>query len=192
MRFLITLICISFLFLNCDPCNKFKNETYSEDTFQKFVDSSAIDQLGEYLFEWDEPEFKHVNYESYRLLIMSPVFKDTFFLIRIENRNDNYYLVTKKIVTLGSSKRPIFMGTGKRKLVSHEWDTLIKKVYNTKYWTLPQEIDRWNLGDTWWSIEGKRPQAAECEMRDQHFVLRWSPKESPFKELCDVFTKYID
>ncbi len=182
------LIAISYvtLLLSCNPCDKFKNEIYKEETVENMLDSTEVIELNSFIKSFEEPAFDQLDHEAYRLIYTYSL-SDTAHLIQISKNLSKYYLIHKKLVSHDHLTKVLTVAMEKE-LSVEEWEKFVAAIYQNGYWMLPKKVPEKPVLDGSLSIiEGRRPAAKACGKRNYHIVVRGYPEEETFENLSARF-----
>lgn len=75
----------------------------------------------------------------------------------------------------------------KLNIEEEEWLRITKQLSLLGFWTYPITDSRAGLDGSTWQLEGFKPEKDECTGKNFHHISRWSPNDSIFLEMCNLF-----
>jgi hypothetical protein len=127
-----------------------------------------------------EPSLITAPSETYRFTWHSSF--DGVKIYRVEKLTDKYKAVIK---TFGD--RDTVPDTREFFISAKIWNDVIDRLSINGFWTYPSAIDRNGLDGATWILEGYKPTSNECTGKNYHRLTRWSPNDSTFIAMCDLF-----
>lgn len=128
---------------------------------------------------YKEPSLISAQNETYRFIFRSSF--DGVNICRVEKINGNYKAITKAF------KDPDSIPSIKEFSISSKtWNTIVDGLSINGFWSYPSSIERNGLDGATWILEGYKPTSDECTGKKYHRVMRWSPIDKKFIEMCKL------
>ncbi len=132
---------------------------------------------------YKEPSIIDAKNETYRFLLSSSF--DGTEIYRIE-KNESEYVAIKKIFNDHSDKVGVLR---ELQFSEKDWIYLTEQLSSKGFWTYKRKIDRRGLDGSTWILSAYKPIKDKCSQKNFHSVSRWSPNDSTFKAMCDLFVE---
>jgi len=172
--------------LACNNCDRLKEEKYQIDLITDSVFVSSIHRLFSNL---SEPDLTNANFESYRLLVLSPVENGTKGIIILSKTENGCILKTINFGrrNIGDSTIAYIKDTSIKVMPKEKWLAFEDLIYASKYWTLLRCEESNSIEGIGYFLEASRPQARLCNKRTHQIVLRQAPaKDDLFSFVCEL------
>jgi hypothetical protein len=130
---------------------------------------------------YNETSILDAKNETYRFIWSSSFNGTEIYTIRKTERG---FTAIKKIYknhedTIGTTKVLIFSES--------DWIHITTSLSLNNFWTYPSTIKRQGLDGSSWSLSAYKPIKDECTLKNLHNVSRWSPIDTTFIKMCDLF-----
>lgn len=184
--FILILLLISCQ-KNINPCS-LSVETLSaikaEDSLISQPDCQ--ERYHDWLKERDgEPSLLNCKNETYRFS-----WDHTFGgaeVYRIEKKDTSHRAAIKIYIQASGSYEDSLIHSGEKWISKAVWTEITSNLDKNSFWTYPRTIDRRGLDGASWSLEGYNPTKNKCTFQNYHGVGRWSPIDSTFIAMCNLF-----
>ena len=165
----------------CGLSEAVMKDIYSLDSVM--TTTKKIDKHDEWMNQnYDEPSILFAEKETYRFF-WEHSFGGTK-IYRIE-QIDNHFKATKKVFESHDDT----IGITNEFYISKEvWTNIVDSLTVTNFWTYPTFIDRQGLDGASWFLEGYKPIKDKCTLKNYHYIGRWSPIDTTFISMCDLFS----
>ncbi|MBL4650008.1 MAG: hypothetical protein JKY03_09770 [Aureispira sp.] len=182
---------LMLLLISCqrevNPCS------LSEDLISAIkTEDSLISQpdYQERYLEWakereGEPSLLNYKNEAYRFS-----WSHTFGgaeVYRIEKKQNGYSATIKIYVQASGTYEDSLVHSSEKWIPEAVWTEIMDGLNKNSFWTYPRIIDRRGLDGASWSLEGYNPIKNKCTYQNYHGVGRWSPIDSAFVSMCNLF-----
>ncbi|MEO7925064.1 MAG: hypothetical protein ABIR30_15385 [Chitinophagaceae bacterium] len=180
------LFFISIVLFSCDvdknPCKL--PETVLKD-IDKIDSLTKLPEIRQRDSIWNFNNYKELSLisaknETYRFTWHSSF--DGVEIYRIEKLNGKYKVVTKKF-----GDRDTVPSIREFSISSRTWNNIIDSLSINGFWTYPSSNERNGLDGATWILEGFKPIKDECTEKNYHRLTRWSPIDTKFITMCDLF-----
>lgn len=182
----ILLLLILFTFFSCqgneNPCKL--SETVLKDiakidSLTKQPEVRERDRTWN-LSNYQEPSLISAQNETYRFIWHSSF--DGINIYRVEKINGIYKGITKTFRDQDSVP-----SVREFSISSKKWNNIVDSLSINDFWTYPSSIERNGLDGTTWILEGYKPIKDECSGKNYHRLTRWSPIDTKFIAMCELF-----
>ncbi len=186
----IVILLWAIVLPSCDPCRQYENEIYTKDDSEKKI---SLEFFNKEMKSYEEPELSNLNCEAFRFTYTVLIRNYTSGIIRIEKKKNVVLIIVKKLVSKGDYQKEVAETIEKRISVQN-WNDLLNSIYRTRYWTLHKKLesDEGYLDGTWWTIEGRRPQAEVCGKRSYHIIARLGHEDGDVADLLEKIVQIAE
>jgi hypothetical protein len=182
---IILSLIFSLLLTSCqdkNPCNLSKEFFDDQATIDSIIN---LPDTSSYYIRWmdayNEPSLFRAGKETYRFIWSSSF--DGQEVDRIEESNGKYKVVKKVYV----NRRDKVGITSEFEVSRDVWNTIVSTLAKGGFWTYKPVTDRPGFDGATWTLEGYKPVKDKCTSRNYHMVHRWSPNDSTFISMCNLF-----
>ncbi|WMX17273.1 hypothetical protein [Aureispira sp. CCB-E] len=149
----------------------------------------SLPEIQERYQEWsrerEEPVLINYGKEAYRFS-----WSHTFGgaeVYRIEKKNNRYSATVKIYVSAFGTYEDSLVHSSEKWISEATWIEITEGLNENSFWTYPPTIERRGLDGAVWSLEGYNPTKNKCTRQNYHNIGRWSPIDSIFVSMCDLF-----
>lgn len=180
------LLVISIAFFSCrgdqNPCKLSEAVLKDIDKIDSLTNLLVVRERDSIwnLNNYKEPSLISAHHETYRFIWHSSFGAAKIY--RLEKINGKYKAVTK---TFGD--QDTLPSIKEFSISSKMWNDIIDRLSINGFWTYPSSIERNGLDGATWILEGYKPTKDECTGKNYHRLTRWSPIDTKFIAMCDLF-----